>query len=61
MKKTWRGSEVYPPNDEDIKLVATYEGKISLARYLDEIWIDEYTNRWVEVEYWMPIPILPNE
>lgn len=61
MKKTWRGSEVYPPSDDDIKLVATYEGKISLARYLDEVWIDEYTNRWIEVEYWMPIPILPNE
>lgn len=61
MKKTWRGSETLPPSDDDIKLVHTERGEITLARYLDEMWIDEYTNRWIEVAYWMPIPILPNE
>ena len=61
MKKTWRGEDVFPPTDDDIKLVYTQKGEITLARFLDEMWIDEYTNRWIEVAYWMPIPILPNE
>lgn len=61
MKKTWRGEDTLPPNDDDVKLVYTQQGEITLARYLDEMWIDEYNNRWIEVSYWMPIPILPNE
>ena len=61
MKKTWRGEEVFPPNDEEIKLVSTFDEEIKLARYIDEMWIDEHTNRLLEVMYWMPIPILPNE
>ena len=61
MKKTWRGLDVYPPTDDDLKLVHTAQGEFTLARYMDDMWIDEYTNRWIEVAYWMPIPILPNE
>jgi len=61
MKKTWRGSEVLPPIDDELKLVKTYQGDIALARYLDEMWVDEHTNRLIQVEYWMPIPIAPNE
>lgn len=61
MKKTWRGEETFPPYDDDLKLVATFDGEIKLARYLDDMWIDENTNAWINVAYWMPIPILPNE
>jgi hypothetical protein len=25
------------------------------------MWVDEHTNRLIQVEYWMPIPIAPNE
>jgi hypothetical protein len=25
------------------------------------MWIDENTMAWINVMYWMPIPILPNE
>jgi hypothetical protein len=61
MKKTWRGLDVYPPIDDELKLVHTNQGEFTLARYIDEMWIDEHTNRLLEVVYWMPIPILPNE
>jgi len=61
MKKTWRGEEVFPPNDEEIKLVATFDEEIKLARYIDEMWVEENRNGWINVMYWMPIPILPNE
>jgi len=61
MKKTWRGLDVYPPTDEDLKLVHTTQGETTLARYLDDMWICEYTNRYLTILYWMPIPILPNE
>lgn len=61
MKKTWRGLDVYPPNDDDLKLVHTIDGYIAFARYLDEMWICEHTNRLLDIEFWMPIPILPNE
>lgn len=61
MKKTWRGDDVLPPQDDDLKLVKTYTGEVALARYIDDMWIDEYTNRFLEVLYWMPIPIAPNE
>lgn len=61
MRKTWRGVECLPPQDDELKLIMTYKDEISLARFLDELWIDEFTNRLLEVKYWMPIPIAPNE
>jgi 2-phospho-L-lactate transferase/gluconeogenesis factor (CofD/UPF0052 family) len=61
MKKTWRGSDVLPPTDDDLKLVINHNAETTLARYIDEMWIDEYTNRIIHVRFWMPIPIAPNE
>ena len=52
---------MFPPNDEEIKLVATFDEEIKLARYIDEMWVEENRNGWINVMYWMPIPILPNE
>jgi len=61
MKKTWRGNDVLPPHDEDLKLVINQSDQVTLARYMDDMWIDEHTNRLIHVRYWMPIPIPPNE
>lgn len=62
MKKTWRETTEQLPNDSYIALVSTYGGDKTLARYFDdEGWIDEFNNRWLEVKYWMPIPITPDE
>lgn len=61
MKKTWRGADVLQPHDEDLKLVINQNDEVTLARYMDDMWIDEYTNRLIHVRYWMPIPIPPNE
>jgi hypothetical protein len=37
MKKTWRGLDVYPPIDDELKLVHTSQGEFTLAsgRVLD--------------------------
>jgi hypothetical protein len=61
MKKTWRGADCLPPQDDDLKLVISTVNITTIARYIDDLWIDEYTNRLIEVQYWMPIPISPNE
>ena len=61
MSSVWRGVDKNPPYDEDIKVVETEVGVITLARYLDDMWVDEYTNRMLRVVHWMPIPILPSE
>jgi hypothetical protein len=61
MRKTWRGEDVLPPQDDELKLVISTSNITTLARYIDELWIDEYTNRLIEVQFWMPIPIPPNE
>jgi hypothetical protein len=62
MKKTWRATIEQVPNDDFLTLVATWSGDKTLARYLEGTgWIDEYTNRLIDVEFWMPIPITPNE
>ena len=61
MKKTWRGEDVLPPQDDELKLVISTSNITTIARYIDDLWIDEYTNRLIEVQYWMPIPIPPNE
>lgn len=61
MKKTWRNTAEQIPNDDFLTLVSTFDGEKSLARYQDDVWIDEYTNRIIMVEWWMPIPITPFE
>lgn len=61
MRKTWRGVECLPPQDDELKLVISMSNITTIARYIDEMWIDEYTNRHIEVQFWMPIPIPPNE
>jgi len=61
MRKTWRGEDVLPPQDDELKLVISTSNITTLARYIDDLWIDEYTNRLIEVQFWMPIPIPPNE
>jgi len=61
MRKTWRGEDVLPPQDDELKLVISTTNITTIARYIDDLWIDEYTNRLIEVQYWMPIPIPPNE
>ena len=61
MKKTWRGEDTFPPYDGELKIVATFDGEVKLARFIDDMWIDENTMAWINVMYWMPIPILPNE
>jgi hypothetical protein len=42
-------------------LVATTDGRITLARYFDDLWVEEYSNAIIDVAYWMPIPVTPNE
>jgi hypothetical protein len=61
MRKTWRGEDVLPPQDDELKLVISTSNITTIARYIDDLWIDEYTNRLIEVQFWMPIPIPPNE
>jgi hypothetical protein len=61
MRASWRGEDKLPPQDEDIQLVATTDGRITLARYSDDLWVEEYTNTIIDVAYWMPIPVTPNE
>lgn len=61
MRSNWRGVDKNPPEDDDIKLVKTQVGVVTLARFIDDMWIDEHTNRLLEVVYWMPIPIIPSE
>jgi hypothetical protein len=61
MRKTWRGVECLPPQDDELKLVISTTNITTIARYIDDLWIDEYTNRLIEVQFWMPIPIPPNE
>jgi hypothetical protein len=61
MRASWRGEDKLPPQDEDIQLVATTDGRITLARYFDDLWVEEYMNAIIDVAYWMPIPVLPNE
>jgi hypothetical protein len=61
MKKTWREATQQVPNDDFLTLVSTFDGDKTLARYIDDVWVDEFTNRIIIVEFWMPIPITPNE
>ena len=61
MRKTWRGVECLPPQDDELKLVISMSNISTIARYIDDLWIDEYTNRLIKVQFWMPIPIPPNE
>ena len=61
MRKTWRGEDVLPPQDDELKLVISTTNITTIARYIDDLWIDEFTNRLIEVQFWMPIPIPPNE
>ena len=50
MKKTWRGEDTFPPYDGELKLVATFDGEIKLARYNGDMWIDENTSSVVKLE-----------
>ncbi len=61
MRASWRGEDKLPPQDEDIQVVYTIDGRITLARYFDDLWVDEYSNAIIDVAYWMPIPVTPNE
>lgn len=61
MRSNWRGVDKLPPSDEDIKLVKTQVGVITLARFIDDMWIDEHTNRLLEVIWWCPIAETPDE
>lgn len=61
MKKTWRSTLDQVPNDDFLVLVSQDNGDKTLARYYEDMWICEFTNRVIFVEYWMPIPLTPTE
>ena len=61
MKKTWRSTLDQVPNDDYLVLVSQDNGDKTLARYYEDMWIGEFTNRVIFVAYWMPIPLTPSE
>lgn len=59
--KAWRKIERTLPNEGIPVLVYTERGIFHVANYYDEQWHDEHTDERLDVVYWMPIPITPNE
>jgi hypothetical protein len=61
MRANWRDENILPPEDERLCVVSDNQEIKHLARYIEGYWIDEFTGNFVEMLYWMPIPLLPNE
>jgi hypothetical protein len=41
--------------------VHSVKGLKHLARFIEGDWVDEYELTVINMLYWMPIPLLPNE
>ena len=61
MRANWRDENILPPQDERLCCVHDVKGLKHLARFIDGDWVDEYDGVVINMLYWMPIPLLPNE
>jgi hypothetical protein len=61
MRANWRDENILPPQDERLCCVHDVKGLKHLARFIDGDWVDEYELTVINMLYWMPIPLLPNE
>jgi len=61
MRANWRDENILPPEDERLCIVHSVKGLKHIARFIDGDWIDEYDGGVLNMLYWMPIPLLPNE
>ena len=61
MRANWRDHNILPPEDERLCIVHSVNGLKHLARFIDGDWMDEYELTVINMLYWMPIPLLPNE
>jgi hypothetical protein len=61
MRANWRDENILPPEDERLCVVHSVKGLKHLARFIDGDWVDEYELTVINMLYWMPIPLLPNE
>lgn len=61
MRANWRDENILPPEDERLCIVNSVKGLKHLARFIDGDWVDEYELTVINMLYWMPIPLLPNE
>jgi hypothetical protein len=59
--KAWRKIERTLPQEETPVLVHTTRGLPFVAVYYDEQWHCYHTNERLNVIYWMPIPLTPDE
>ena len=59
--KAWRKIERTLPEEETPVLVHTLRGLPFVAVYYDGQWHCYHSDERLEVIFWMPIPITPNE
>lgn len=61
MRANWRDENILPPEDERLCIVHSVKELKHIARFIDGDWVDEYDGAVLNMLYWMPIPLLPNE
>ena len=61
MRANWRDENILPPEDERLCIVHSVKELKHIARFIDGYWVDEYDGGVLNMLYWMPIPLLPNE